>query len=80
MKPYILSLLPKLQEYHDPESQVLDRIDVRNYFPDAEDEQIDDLFEYFEDDNPNNAQPILTIANLIQVLEEEENEGGQPPV
>ena len=75
MKPYTLNLLPRLQEYRDPEFQVLNRMEVRNYFPDAEEEQIDDLFEYFEDENQNNAEPILTIANIIQVLEEEFNDG-----
>ena len=49
-------------------------MDVRNYFPDAEDEQIDDLFDYFEDDNPNNSEPIITLANLIEILEDFEED------
>ena len=62
-------LLPKLNEYDEPELEILFKIEVKNYFPSATDEQIDDLFEYFEDEN--NLGLTLTVANLVQVIEEE---------
>eukprot|EP01083_Nonionella_stella_P064892 169600_1 len=75
MKQYVHVLLPQLDDYYDPEDTTLYRDDVRSFFADAEQEQIDDIFEYYEDDNgydtaQQSGSEWINVTQLIQLLQE----------
>jgi len=82
MKQYVGVLLPKFEDYYEPDDTKFYRDDLRNFFPDCEDEQIDDIFEYFEDDNGYDTEEDgdgawINVTQIIQLLKESEKEPGE---
>eukprot|EP01084_Bolivina_argentea_P112278 200257_1 len=63
-------LLPKFEDFYEPHNTKFYRENLRNFFPDADDEQIDDMFEYFEDANGYdlNEPEWITGAQIIILL------------
>ena len=81
MKQYVGVLLPKFEDYYEPDETKFYRDDLRNFFPDCDDEQIDDIFEYFEDENgfdtgDESEGEWINVTQIIQLLKESEKEPG----
>eukprot|EP01084_Bolivina_argentea_P296481 510638_1 len=68
MKEYTDVLLPKFEDYYEPESHRFYREDLMNFFPDAEEEQIDDILEYFEDENQSEEDENGDFVNVTQLI------------
>ena len=75
MIPYKISLYPRLTDYHEPELQYFDKTQIRNFFPDCDDDKIDDIFDYFEDENKLTQPGKVNIAQIIKLFDEEVGTG-----
>merc|ERR1712154_179348 len=83
MKEFAVTLLPKFNDYYEPKETKFYRDDLRNFFIDCSEEQIDDIFEYFEEENgydtnqenDGGQDQWINVLQIIHLLTESQKEG-----
>ena len=82
MKPFADVLISKFEDYYDPDDARLVRSDLRNYFPECDEEQIADIFEFFEEENGfdtadgDGENEWVSVTQLMSLLHESQKEPG----
>ena len=81
MREYAHVLLPKFEDYYEKEETRFNRQDLRNFFPDCNAEQIDDIFEYFEDENGYDTNDgtdseWINVLQIMALLQQSDKEPG----
>merc|ERR1712228_325717 len=81
MREYAQVFLPKFEDYYEKEETRFNRQDLRNFFPDCDGEQIDDIFEYFEDENGYDTNDgtdseWINVLQIIALLQQSDKEPG----
>merc|ERR1712087_314047 len=75
-------LLSKFEDYYDPDETKFYREDVRNFFAECEEEQIGDIFEFFEEENgfdtaeDDGESQWVNVTQIMALLRESQKEPG----